>query len=305
MSVTHLIGRRSGPQIECMPTVDAERLTETLVAFANTDGGHILLGVTPAGHVIGNLQEEEVEGALRHALVNCRPPVKTEWQLVSTGQGDVVGVFVPRSTELHSLADGRVIVRSGAQNSPLGGEQIRQLAATKSSSDFEAEPIAGATLADLDEAIITEYIEKREERQRRKLTLSRQELLVQIGALTPELAPTTVGILLFGRDPQVFLPHSGAVFVRFTGTEARGPQGLPGYGRREEIVGPLARLIERLWQIIWSEMRVQAVVRGLQREEKSEYPPFAVREALVSAVCHRDYRVRPPHRGACSTTAWK
>ena len=71
MSVTHLIGRRSGPQIECMPTVDAERLTETLVAFANTDGGHILLGVTPAGHVIGNLQEEEVEGALRHALVNC------------------------------------------------------------------------------------------------------------------------------------------------------------------------------------------------------------------------------------------
>ena len=55
MSVTHLIGRRSGPQIECMPTVDAERLTETLVAFANTDGGHILLGVTPAGHVIGNL----------------------------------------------------------------------------------------------------------------------------------------------------------------------------------------------------------------------------------------------------------
>lgn len=292
MSVTNLIGRRSGPQLECMPTLDAERLAETLVAFANSDGGHILLGVTPAGHVIGNLQEEEVEGALRHALINCRPPVRTEWQLVPTVQGNVVSIFVPRSTELHSLGDGRVVVRNGADNGPLGGEQIRQLAATKSSSDFEAEPMAGATLADLDDAIISEYIEKREERQRRKLTLSRAELLTQIGALTPDLIPTTVGILLFGREPQVFLPHSGAVFVRFTGTEARGPQGLPGYGRREEINGPLARLIERLWQVIWSEMRVQAVVRGLQREEKPEYPPFAVREALVNAVCHRDYRLR-------------
>lgn len=163
-----------------------------------------------------------MEGALRHALVNCRPPVKTEWQLVSTGQGDVVGVFVPRSTELHSLADGRVIVRSGAQNSPLGGEQIRQLAATKSSSDFEAEPIAGATLADLDEAIITEYIEKREERQRRKLTLSRVRScwFGDLGALTPRESPPRRLAFCCSPRSQVFLPHSGAVFVRFTGTDA-------------------------------------------------------------------------------------
>jgi ATP-dependent DNA helicase RecG len=39
------------------------------------------------------------------------------------------------------------------------------------------------------------------------------------------------------------------------------------------------------------EMRVEAVVNGLRREEKPEYPPFAVREALVNAVCHRDYRL--------------
>ena len=79
--------------------------------------------------------------------------------------------------------------------------------------------------------------------------------------------------------------------LRFAGTELRGPGGLPGYSRREEIIGPLPKLIEAAWQIVWEEMRVAAVVKGLVREEKSEYPSFAVREALVNAVCHRDYRL--------------
>ena len=39
-------------------------------------------------------------------------------------------------------------------------------------------------------------------------------------------------------------------------------------------------------------MILSAVVEGLEREEKPEYPPFAVREALVNAVCHRDYRLQ-------------
>jgi ATP-dependent DNA helicase RecG len=116
-------------------------------------------------------------------------------------------------------------------------------------------------------------------------------LLTSIGALTEEGTPTVAGILLFGRDPQSFLPHSGLIVVRFTGTELRGPGGLPGYSRREEILGPLPRLIEAGWQVVWEEMRVAAVVKGLVREEKSEYPPVAVREALVNAVCHRDYQL--------------
>ncbi|GIV85036.1 MAG: hypothetical protein KatS3mg052_2043 [Candidatus Roseilinea sp.] len=99
-------------------------------------------------------------------------------------------------------------------------------------------------------------------------------------------------MLLFGKNPQAFLPQSGVVFVKFPGVEPRGEGGRVGYGRREEINGPLARVIERTWQVILEEMRVGAIVKGLEREEVLEYPEFAVREALVNAVCHRDYRLR-------------
>ena len=87
------------------------------------------------------------------------------------------------------------------------------------------------------------------------------------------------------------MPQSGLVYVRFAGLEPRAPGGLPGYTRREEFNGALARVIENAWSILLQEMRGEAVVRGLQREDRMLYPPFAVREALVNAVCHRDYRL--------------
>ncbi len=287
-----------GQLVECLPEADPDRLAEAMVAFANGDGGTVLIGVDKSGQPTGTLIAEDVDGALRAAELRCHPPVQVSWapqDASGAGGQPVVAIVVPRSTELHSLDEGRVLVRVGSANKPLGGEAIRQLAATKSSADYEAEPVPGATRADLDDAIVAEYLDEREKRGRKHLG-SPDELLVEIGALASnaggELRPTTCGILLFGRNPQVFFPHSGLVLVKFIGTEPRGEGGLPGYGRREEIGGPLARIIERAWQVTLEEMRIGAVVKGLEREEKTEYPPFAVREALVNAVCHRDYRLR-------------
>ena len=277
--------------LECLADADGARLAEVMVAFANGDGGTVLVGVDSAGYPKSNVYSEDVDGALRAAELHCRPPVQVNWEVQDLRGTPIVAIFVPRSTELHSLDDGRVLVRVGTANKPLGGEAIRQLAATKSSADYEAEPVPGASRADLDDAIIAEYLDEREKRGRKHLG-SPDELLAEIGAVMPGGAPTTCGILLFGRNPQAFFPHSGLVFVKFIGTELRGEGGLPGYGRREEIGGPLARIVERVWQVTLEEMRIGAVVKGLEREEKTEYPPFAVREALVNAVCHRDYRLR-------------
>ncbi|HEY4688922.1 MAG TPA: ATP-binding protein [Anaerolineae bacterium] len=285
---------RAGPGqlVEYLADAEVEALAETLVAFANSDGGTLLLGVDENGKPNGHVFPDEAESALRGAEARCRPAVQVKWEQVDMTGATVVAVHVSRSTELHSLNDGRVLVRMGVENRPLGGEAIRQLAATKSSADYESETVPGASRADLDDAILAEFVEKREERQRKRLAVSPDEMLHEIGALDASGYPTMAGVLLFGKNPQQFIPQSGLVFVKFIGTEPRGEGGLPGYGRREEISGPLARVIETAWEAVWEEMHVGAVVKGLQREEKTEYPPFAVREALVNAVCHRDYRLK-------------
>lgn len=289
--LSNLLARGPNQTTAFLPDPNVETLAETLVAFANADGGSILVGITAEGAVVGDVLGEDIEGLLAQALGLCRPPVATEWGQAELPQGTVVHINVARSPELHSLADGRVLTRHGTENWPLGGDAIRQLAATKSSGDFEAEPVGGAVRADLDDATIEEYMEKRAERGRRPISGTVDDHLISISALTPDGTPTVSGLLLFGKRPQEFLPQSGAVFVRFVGTEPRGKDGLAGYGRRAELEGPLARLLEGAWNIVWEEMRVGAVVVGLRREEQPEYPSFAVREALVNALAHRDYRL--------------
>jgi ATP-dependent DNA helicase RecG len=281
-----------GPLIEYLPEPDASALAEALVAFANSDGGTIVVGVDEQGHPTGSTYPDELEEMLRVGVARCRPPVQIDWQQEETPAGAVVLIRVVRSPELHSLDDGRVLIRAGAATRPLSGDQIRQLAATKSSGDLESEGVPGATRADLDDAIIAEYLAKRVERTRRPATAPVDDLLAEIGALDDRGRPTVAGLLLFGANPQALMPQSGLTFVRFVGTELRSEDGLAGYGRREEIAGPLARLIEKTWAVLLEEMHIGAVVKGLEREERTEYPLFAVREALVNAVCHRDYRLR-------------
>jgi ATP-dependent DNA helicase RecG len=292
MMTSTILKAGPGQLVEYLPDLEVERLALTLVAFANGDGGTIVLGVDGTGKPIGNVYPEDVEGVLRRAEVQCRPPIHTGWEQIDLAGASVIAVTVARTGELHSLADGRVVIRMGAENRPLGGEAIRQLAASKSSGDLEAEAVAGAKRADLSDDIIAEYVAHRTERQRRPITTAPDDLLREIGAIDDRGEPTVAGVLLFGRNPQQFMPQAGLVFVKFIGTEPRGEGGLPGYGRREEIGGPLARVIETAWNIVREEMRVGAVVKGLEREELMEYPLFAVREALVNAVCHRDYRLK-------------
>ncbi|MDX1663838.1 MAG: ATP-binding protein [Candidatus Promineifilaceae bacterium] len=290
MQIT-LRGKKPGQQLAFLPEADPVQLAEALVALANATGGLIVLGVDEQGRATGSVWDEEVEEALQAAARLCQPPVPGEWMTIEVNGQSLIGIQVSRSADLHSLEDGRVLVRSGSENRPLTGEEIRQFATSKSAGDFEAATVPGATQDDFDGEILDEYLARREARGAARVGRL-DELLFEIGATTREGEPTVAGILLFGENPQAFLPQSGVVFVKFPGTEPRSEDGNAGYGRRDELGGPLARIVERAWNIIWQEMRVGARINSLEREELTEYPRFAVREALINAIAHRDYRIR-------------
>lgn len=334
-----------GPRLAYLETLDPTAIAETMVAFANTEGGTIVIGLTEDGHPgEEKIDSDALQKALKAADDLYNPPVVLDrweevvWEnaaeteededalvtQVATAEGkkvaeaangskaqstksnrskdsadagaetrvSVYAVRVPRSIELHALSDGRVLIRSGARNRPLGGQEILRLASAKSTGDFEAEIVPGATKDDFSRKMIDEYLAKRAERTKRPYNGKIDDLLVEIGAVTPEGKATACGVLLFTEYPQQWLPQSSVVFAKFVGTTPRGESGLAGYTRREELTGPLPRLIEAAWNLIWSEMAVSAVVKGLEREETTEYPAFAVREAIVNSICHRDYRLR-------------
>ncbi len=117
-----LVRRGSGQLVALMPEPDVDLLAETIVAFANADGGTIVLGIDETGRSTGAIYPEEMDAVLRNALGECRPPLEVECQQEEVAGGFVFYLRVPRSTELHSLSDGRVVIRRmGGEPSPLWG----------------------------------------------------------------------------------------------------------------------------------------------------------------------------------------
>ena len=280
-----------GQQLAYLPDADSVALAETLVAFANTDGGTVVLGMSSAGRPGTLLLEDDANDALASALRLCRPPVVTDWSRQQGPAGPVFVLRVPRSAEVHTLWDGRVMIRRGAENRPLDNTDVDHVLGGRTTGEFELQEVAGATRRDLDEKVIDTYLEKRLQRSPSSAPMPKDTLLQHIGALSESLTPTVSGLLLFGKEPQLFMPQSRAIFVRFGDTQPRQADGGFGYGRREEFLGPLPVILESAWRVILQEMDKRSVVRGLHRHEETEYPVFAVREALVNAVAHRDYRL--------------
>ena len=148
-----------------------------------------------------------------------------------------------------------------------------RLAATKSSGDYETEPISGATYDDLDPEMIAEYRTKRAERQRRPIAVDDMTMLVRAGAVTEEGIPTVCGLLLFGHEPQAYLPHEWTDRRTLCGHRIARP------GRAARILTPgrdrrpaCPQLIEAAWQVVWEEMRVAAVVKGTCARREGRVP---------------------------------
>jgi len=278
--------------VAMLPDADADAIAEYLVAFSNADGGTLYVGAVEGGTPTGLVYPEDITDALEQAEVLCRPPVPVIWDQTEVAGAFVFTISVHRSPELHTLADGRVLVRTGAENRVLSGTQVQQIANTRMTGNYEAEPVPGATRDDLDPDVLREFMDVWQERQGRPITRPIDDVLIEMGWILSSGQPTVAGILLFGRNPSVFIPRCGITFVRFEGVQVRKSDGDRSYGRRVEVNGHLADVIKRTWDIIQEEIRIGAVVRGLKREEQWVYPPTAIREALVNAVAHRDYHIR-------------
>ncbi len=231
-----------------------------------------MLGYDERGRVIKAYSPDVLDGALREAVALTYPLIPASLEAADNVQdGPSHMIVVPASKQRHGLASQR-------------GNAVEVMPEA-----FEDRVMPGATLDDFDPEIIAEFAARREQRTRRPVPADTAVLLREVGALTASGEPTVAGVLLFGKNPGIFIKSAGVVFVKFPGIDMRADGGAMGYGRREEISGPLARVVERTWAVVFEEMRVGAVVKGKEREDVLEYPELTVREALVNAICHRDY----------------
>lgn len=268
--------------------IGADGIADTVVSMANAEGGIIAVGVSDDRTVRGVADPQRVldriDDEIHSAHILVSPVVERR---VIAGH-ELVFVLVPRQlVGVAQTSGGRVLRRSGSRNRPLVGDALLAFVDAQRRTSGESEPLVAVTPDDFDLTAIATYLERRG--TPRRVTRSNVMAVLEELHLAEGGVALTASVLAFGRNPQAHLPRATLTFVR--SPYSRGIRGRVRYTRREDLTGPIPRLIERAYDIVYEEMRKHSVVRGLLREETPEYPPPAVREAIVNALAHRDYRL--------------
>ncbi|MDH4209369.1 MAG: putative DNA binding domain-containing protein, partial [Anaerolineae bacterium] len=182
----------------------SSKVIEALVAFANTAGGQVLIGVSSRGQVVGLADADRVvESVISACREAISPPLAPTVELVRLPEGAIVAAQVQATGRMHAKG-GAVFVRHGRQTRRASGEEIRLLTLRETPQMYETLPCPGATWEDLDEAALRKYLTARapgalEEQGMSLATLAiGLKFAVQHGREQEVVVPTVAGVALFG-----------------------------------------------------------------------------------------------------------
>jgi ATP-dependent DNA helicase RecG len=160
--------------------------------------------------------------------------------------------------------------------------------------EYELRTLPGTSMADVDVALVREYVQG-SMRRRTSSPLTEIGIVDVVRALKAIDGPvgkeqlTVLGGLYFALRPERLVVQSKVRFVEFPGTEVAASGETVTYRYTEEVTGTIPQLIARMEQIHKERLAPGVLADGFRVEEVPSVPLFALREAMVNAVCHRDY----------------
>jgi ATP-dependent DNA helicase RecG len=286
-----LILQGEGQQLEFKRSLaELETAARSVAAFANADGGIVLLGVRDSGEIVGVEVGEHTKERLSTAITDSTDPiVYPSIEIIPVAGKAVVAIKVEASENRPHLCKGRAYKRVGATDAQLSRDEYEKLLLMRATAVYDRQPILSTRFFDLDEERIHWYLKQRAEKRDIAIPdMPLSDLLIGMGAAVEEageIIPTRAGILCFAKNPQESIPHSQVRIARFKGTSTTH------FIDRADLRGTLPEMIDAAEQFIRRNTRLAAKIVGFRRREATEYPFEAIREAICNAVCHRDYRL--------------
>lgn len=269
-------------------TKSLSSIIKTVIAFANTSGGNIIIGVCDKNkRIIGVKDPLHEEERLASAIADSiEPLVIPDIQILSFRNKELLVIQVPHLVGPFYLKSAGLergtYVRLGSTNRVADIQTILSLQMLAKNTSFDELPCVGATLADIDDEIIKSYLSP----SFGEITRKQYESLGIITRQHNRQFPTNGGILLFARDRFKWFPDSSIACVCFideTSEEIIDQQ---------EIKLPLIMAHEEVLAFIRRNTKIGARIGESVREDLPQYPPKAIREALINAIVHADYSVK-------------
>ncbi len=269
-----------------------DRMALEIAAFANSQGGRMVIGVDDKTRDVEGLPEAQAgkveEWIVNISQQNIQPPVALHTHLLQlpNRNGDlktVLYVDIPRSIMIHA-SGGRYYQRVGSTKQEMKPEVLARLFQQRSQSRlirFDEIGVPRTSPDVIDPTLKARFLkaDTAEKEQLYKLHLTARE---EDG--TEHLSIT--GVLLLTTNPTDWISNAYIQCVAYSGTERYAEYQLDA----QDIVGPLDQQIDGAFDFVRKNMRVEAVKRP-GRIDIPQYDLGAVYEAIVNAVAHRDYSV--------------
>ncbi len=254
------------------------RLAHEAVAFSNTDGGVVLVGVEDDGRIVGRSLTPAIEDDIHRRMRETNNPGRYSIHELGVGSRTIVVLSVAKRVEgFAQTSDGRVLVRRGTMSVALIGEELTRFVNERALSRFE-DTVTEATLDEVDQDQLAGLASAF------RWSAELESRLEEGGFITGTRALTVAGALHLLADPARVLGKAFVEILRFPAEDG-------DYDKRTEIRGTLGEQVQTTVDQISSELGHELVVLGVRRYELPRIPAVVLREAIANAVAHRSYEL--------------
>ena len=251
-----------------------EDIYKEVIAFANTDGGIVYVGIDNNGNAVGLTDVDQEYTRITNGIRDAIMPDVTMFVRFTIQENKVVRITVSEGSNKPYYLKGKglkpsgVYVRQGASSVPASPEQIRQMIKESDGDTFEEMRSMEQELSF--EAAANAFKKYgmpfgTEKYRVLGITQKNDELFTNLALIISDQCAHTTKVAVFGDDTNTVFKDN------------------------KEFGGSVFTQLEDTFNYLMLCNRTKATIKGLERIEKQDYPEEALREALLNALVHRDY----------------
>jgi len=255
-----------------------------ICAFANSNGGTLLIGINDNGDSIGVSHSKKLLEDIPNKVVQFLG-ITVEIEIIGRNNVDIIQINVlPATIPISYL--GKFYKRSGSKVQEIKGVDLQSFILRKSGKTFDGLSTENANISDIDSAVVDKFIQKATHTNRitqvaHADTLA--DILYNLNLITGDGKLKNAAVLLFGENSLRFFNSVSYRIGRFGENDS-------DLKFQDLMEGNIFELPDKIIDVLKQKYLVYPIrYEGLQRIEELEYPEEALREAILNSIIHKDY----------------
>lgn len=295
IELLEIIGKGENSRVQFKERVlDAYSIATEMVAFSNSEGGFIIVGVNDKTGALDGLNFEELQATNQllsnAASDNVKSPITIFTETVAVSNHNLLVVRIKEGTNKpYRDNKGVVWVKNGSdKRKVVSNDELRRMLQSSANILADEEVIEKTTSNDIDPEFFKSFVERKTGRKFDELDLPLPKMLTNMGFASGDQL-TLAGLLLFGKNPQAYRPMFTAQCVAFVGNDISSNQFRD---KEEPMEGNLTNLFEKSMAFVTRNLRKLQIEDSFNSIGELEIPGKTIEELLVNALIHRDYFIQ-------------